>query len=80
VSKLLNESSVKLQQAYQKIDGFRDIMAEAGFTKIVDTRLKWPSSHWPKDKKYWELGVWNSDNVAIGLESLTIAPFARAQG
>jgi hypothetical protein len=79
-SKLLNESSIKLQQAYQKIDGFKDIMAEAGFTDIVDSRFKWPTNHWPKDKKYKELGVWNNENVAIGLESLTIAPFTRAHG
>lgn len=79
-SKLLNESSIKLQQAYQKIDEFKDIMSKAGFTEIVDTRFKWPSNHWPKDKKYKELGVWNNENIAIALESLTIAPFTRAHG
>lgn len=79
-SKLLNESSIKLQQAYQKIDEFKDIMSKAGFIEIVDTRFKWPSNHWPKDKKYKELGVWNNENIAIALESLTIAPFTRAHG
>ncbi|KAH6954590.1 S-adenosyl-L-methionine-dependent methyltransferase [Fusarium avenaceum] len=79
-SKLLNESSIKLQQAYQKIDEFKDIMLKAGFIDIVDTRFKWPSNHWPKDKKYKELGVWNNENIAIALESLTIAPFTRAHG
>ncbi|KAJ9412782.1 hypothetical protein QL093DRAFT_2540300 [Fusarium oxysporum] len=43
-----------------------DIMAEAGFTEI--------------DKKYKELGVWNNENIAIALESLTIALFTRAYG
>jgi SAM-dependent methyltransferase len=79
-SNLLNEASVKLQQAYKKIDEFKDMMAEAGFTEIVDRRFKWPTNHWPKDKKYKELGVWNNENIAIALESLTIAPFTRAHG
>ncbi|KAG6996631.1 hypothetical protein FOFC_08875 [Fusarium oxysporum] len=79
-SNLLNEASVKLQQAYKKIDEFKDMMAEAGFTEIVDMRFKWPTNHWPKDKKYKELGVWNNENIAIALESLTIAPFTRAHG
>ncbi|KAL5600691.1 hypothetical protein FOVSG1_008503 [Fusarium oxysporum f. sp. vasinfectum] len=55
-SNLLNEASVKLQQAYKKIDEFKDMMAETGFTEIVDMRFKWPTNHWPKDKKYKELG------------------------
>ncbi|KAJ9424374.1 S-adenosyl-L-methionine-dependent methyltransferase [Fusarium oxysporum] len=79
-SNLLNEASVKLQQAYKKIDEFKDMMAEAGFTEIVDMRFKWPTNHWPKDKKYKELGVWNNQNIAIALDSLTIAPFTRAYG
>jgi hypothetical protein len=79
-SNLLNEASVKLQQAYKKIDEFKDMMAEAGFTEIVDMRFKWPTNHWPKDKKYKELGVWNNENIAIALESLTIASFTRAHG
>lgn len=79
-SNLLNEASVKLQQAYKKIDEFADMMAEAGFTEIVDMRFKWPTNQWPKDKKYKELGVWNNENIKIALDSLTIAPFTRAHG
>lgn len=79
-SKLLNEASVKLEQPYKQIDAFKDMMAKAGFTNIVDTRFKWPTNHWPKDKKYKELGVWNNENIRVALESLTMAPFTRAHG
>lgn len=79
-SKLLNEASIKLEHPYEEIDTFKDMMAKAGFTDIVDARFKWPTNHWPKDKKYKELGVWNNENIKIALESLTMAPFTRAHG
>jgi len=53
----LNEASVKLQQAYKKINEFKDMIAEAGFTEIINRRFKWPINYWPKDKKYKELKV-----------------------
>jgi len=78
--KLLDEASVKLQQPYQSLHLFKDILSEAGFTEIVDMRFKWPINHWPKDKKYKELGVWHNENAANALESVTMAPITRAFG
>ncbi|KAH7183588.1 S-adenosyl-L-methionine-dependent methyltransferase [Fusarium flagelliforme] len=76
--KLLDEASVKLQQPYKSLHLFKDILSEAGFTEIVDMRFKWPINHWPKDKKYKELGVWHHENAASALESVTMAPITRA--
>ncbi|CAG7562055.1 unnamed protein product [Fusarium equiseti] len=78
--KLLVEASVKLKQPYQSLHLFKDILSEAGFTEIVDMRFKWPINHWPKDKKYKELGVWHHENAANALESVTMAPITRAFG
>jgi hypothetical protein len=79
-SNLLNEASIKLQQPYKSLHLFSEMLSDAGFTDIVDMRFKWPSNHWPKERKYKELGVWNNENIAIALESLTVAPFTRALG
>ncbi|KAI1071379.1 hypothetical protein LB507_011687, partial [Fusarium sp. FIESC RH6] len=79
-SNLLNEASIKLKQPYEKINKFADMMAKAGFTEIVYMRFKWPTNHWPKDKKYKELGVWNNANITAALEALTVAPFTKAHG
>ncbi|KAF4993762.1 hypothetical protein FGRMN_6236 [Fusarium graminum] len=53
-------------------------MEDAGFTDIVDTRFKWPTNPWPKDKKHKELGTWNNCNNSGAIESLTMASFSRA--
>jgi hypothetical protein len=52
-------------------------MGKVGFTNIVETRFKWPSNCWPKDKKYKGLGAWNNENTRLVLESVTFAPLTR---
>ncbi|KAF4448378.1 hypothetical protein F53441_8186 [Fusarium austroafricanum] len=79
-SNLLNEASVKLQLPYAQLDAFKGMMAEVGFTEIVDRRFKWPTNPWPKEKKFKDLGYWNRENALVGLEGLTMAPFTRALG
>ncbi|KAH7110649.1 S-adenosyl-L-methionine-dependent methyltransferase [Dactylonectria estremocensis] len=58
----------------------KEIMAEVGFTDIVDSQFKWPINRWPKDKKFKELGAWTNENVKDGAEALTLGPFTRAHG
>ncbi|KAH6986600.1 S-adenosyl-L-methionine-dependent methyltransferase [Ilyonectria destructans] len=79
-TKLLEEAAAKLGRPYEQTDKFKEIMAEVGFTDIVETRFKWPTNSWAKDKKYKELGVWSNENMNLALESLTMAPFTRGHG
>ncbi|KAH7128856.1 S-adenosyl-L-methionine-dependent methyltransferase [Dactylonectria macrodidyma] len=58
----------------------KDILTKTGFTNVTETRFKWPSNGWPKDKKHKELGVWNNENFQSVLEAVSLAPFTRAQG
>lgn len=78
--KLLDEAFIKLGCRSEHFEKIKEIMAEVGFTDIVDTRFKWPTNRWPKDKKYKELGAWNNENTVVALESLTLASFTRAHG
>ncbi|KAK7583027.1 hypothetical protein V3481_012321 [Fusarium oxysporum f. sp. vasinfectum] len=71
---LLREASDKLGRPCIPTKELRNIMDKVGFTNIVETRFKWPSNCWPKDKKYKELGVWNNENTRLVLESVTFAP------
>ncbi|KAH7137874.1 S-adenosyl-L-methionine-dependent methyltransferase [Dactylonectria macrodidyma] len=79
-TKLLEEAAAKLGRPYEQTDKFKEIMAEVGFTDIVETRFKWPTNSWAKDKKYKELGLWSNENMNLALESLTMAPFTRGHG
>ncbi|KAK7418289.1 hypothetical protein QQX98_004074 [Neonectria punicea] len=77
---LLDEAAMKLQRSFEKTNRFKDIMAEAGFVDVVETRFKWPTNRWPKERKYKELGTWNNENASLALEALTMAPFTRSLG
>ncbi|KAK7430965.1 hypothetical protein QQZ08_002494 [Neonectria magnoliae] len=77
---LLDEAAVKLQRSFERTNRFKDIMAEAGFVDVVETRFKWPTNRWPKERKYKELGAWNNENASLALEALTMAPFTRSLG
>ncbi|KAI8411490.1 hypothetical protein FOFC_08084 [Fusarium oxysporum] len=74
---LLREASDKLGRPCIPTKELRNIMDKVGFTNIVETRFKWPSNCWPKDKKYKELGAWNNENTRLVLESVTFAPLTR---
>ncbi|RKK62288.1 hypothetical protein BFJ69_g17039 [Fusarium oxysporum] len=74
---LLREAAVKLGRPYIPTKELKEIMGKVGFTNIVETRFKWPSNCWPKDKKYKELGAWNNENTNLVLESITFAPLTR---
>ncbi|KAM0343746.1 hypothetical protein ACHAPU_008173 [Fusarium lateritium] len=58
--KLLGEDFAKLGSHSIGFERIKAIMEDAGFTDIVDTRFKWPTNPWPKDKKHKELGTWNN--------------------
>ncbi|EXA31046.1 hypothetical protein FOVG_17642 [Fusarium oxysporum f. sp. pisi HDV247] len=74
---LLREASDKLGRPCIPTKELRNIMGKVGFTNIVETRFKWPSNCWPKDKKYKELGAWNNENTRLVFESVTLAPLTR---
>ncbi|KAJ4207056.1 hypothetical protein FSOLCH5_008751 [Fusarium solani] len=78
--RLLDEAAGKFNRSFERTTKFKDLLKEAGFVDIVETRFKWPSNRWPKDKKFKELGAWNNENASSALEALTMAPFTRGLG
>jgi len=47
-------------------------LQEAGFLNVVEHRFKWPMNTWPKDKEAKLLGSWVYENVAGGVEGLSL--------
>lgn len=78
--RLLDEAATKFNCPFERTTKFKDMLQEIGFVDIVETRFKWPTNRWPKDKKYKELGAWNNENASTAIEALTMAPFTRGLG
>ncbi|KAH6880796.1 S-adenosyl-L-methionine-dependent methyltransferase [Thelonectria olida] len=77
---LVGKAMINLGRPFQDIKSLQAIMTEAGFVDVVVTSFKWPTNPWPRDKKYKELGAWNNQNLAIGVEGVTMAPLTRGLG
>ncbi|RGP78304.1 hypothetical protein FLONG3_3619 [Fusarium longipes] len=77
---LLDEAAGKFNRSFERTANFKNLLQEVGFVDVVETRYKWPTNGWPKDKKYKELGQWNNANASSALEALTMAPFTRGLG
>ncbi|KAF6815903.1 methyltransferase domain-containing protein [Colletotrichum plurivorum] len=78
--RLLLEASEKFGRPYMEVPKLKELMVEVGFTDVSMSLYKWPSNAWPKETKYKELGIWNGENMAAGLEAFSMAPFTRAHG
>ncbi|KXX80785.1 Phosphoethanolamine N-methyltransferase [Madurella mycetomatis] len=59
---------------------YKQQLADAGFVDIVETIYKWPTSGWPKDKKYKEMGLWTYEDLGQGASGLSLRLFTRALG
>lgn len=79
-SRLLKDASVKFGRPFMAFEIMSECMADVGFADMADRRFKWPTNHWPRDKRHKELGAWNNENSSVALESVTLAPFTRAHG
>ncbi|KAF5020304.1 hypothetical protein F66182_7680 [Fusarium sp. NRRL 66182] len=77
---LLNEGVAKMGRPMISIEQIKQYVIDAGFVDIVDTYYKWPTNHWPKDKRYKMIGQWNNVNTGYALEGAALAPLTRVQG
>lgn len=51
------DATIKAGRPINSAESYKSQLADAGFTDIVETVYKWPTNHWPKDKKLKELGM-----------------------
>lgn len=80
VGNLCIEASTALGRPLDIAQSYKDLMAEVGFTDIVERRIKSPIGIWPKDKYFKDLGYWNYTGFDIGLEGLLMALLTRGLG
>ena len=58
----------------------RDLMEEAGFVDIVETKFKWPIGPWGTTPKLKDIGRWNMAHWLEGMEGWTLALLTRILG
>lgn len=80
VGALFAEASTKMGRPLTVAPTYKPLMEKAGFVDVVERKLKWPISTWPRDKHYKDLGAWYLANLDAGLEGLTLALFTRGLG
>ena len=53
------DGCAKLGRSAQSAFYYKEQMKAAGFLNVTETKYKWPSNRWPKDRKFKELGTLN---------------------
>ncbi|GKT95320.1 methyltransferase domain-containing protein [Colletotrichum tofieldiae] len=76
-SHLIVEACNKTGRPIDKTGQMPMMMEAAGFEHIRTTKVIFPASPWPMDRKLRELGIWNQEQLLPGLEALTLGLFTR---
>ncbi|KAH6976760.1 S-adenosyl-L-methionine-dependent methyltransferase, partial [Ilyonectria destructans] len=77
---LIQEGLEKLGRSTTAAQERKSTMEAVGFEGVVETVYKWPTNHWPRDKKYKDLGKWSLVTIDYGLEAAALAPLTRGLG
>ncbi|KAH6981401.1 S-adenosyl-L-methionine-dependent methyltransferase [Ilyonectria destructans] len=77
---LIQEGLEKLGQSTTAAEERKSTMEAVGFEGVVETAYKWPTNHWPRDKKYKDLGNWSLVTIDYWLEAAALAPLTRGLG
>lgn len=74
-SDLLNEAYRGNGWPMDTANHYERQLQEVGFVNIGAVREKWPTNSWPRDKKYKQIGIWNTENVIRALAAVSLAVF-----
>jgi len=76
----MKEASTKIDRRLDVAPKIAELMRDAGFADVVETKIKWPFGVWPKEKRYKELGLWGKAILEPGLEAYGLALMTRVLG
>lgn len=79
-NKLVDQCSDRYGKTMKIQEKMRDLMEEAGFVDIVETKFKWPVGLWGATPKMKDVGRWNMAHWMEGLEGWTLALLTRIMG
>jgi len=70
--KLSVECGKAFGKTLQTRDIMKDLITQAGFADVVETKYKWPIGPWSNDQRLKDLGRWNMNHWENGLEGWTM--------
>lgn len=77
---LVDECSERYGKTLTIQEKIKDLMEEAGFVDIVETKIKWPIGPWGATPKLKDIGRWNMTHWIEGLEGWSLALLTRVLG
>lgn len=70
---LVNEAMMKVGLNLRVAPSFKEMLIEAGFVDVTETKIEYPWGPWPEDRRMKAIGYWH-----VGMSSLSILSDCRA--
>ncbi|RFU28013.1 hypothetical protein B7463_g8319, partial [Scytalidium lignicola] len=77
---LYDEAMKKMGFSFRIAHHFKDMLTEAGFVDVVETRLEVPWGPWHSDKRLKAIGLWHIEQLKQGLQGIVMGLFTRSLG
>ncbi|KAE8441209.1 hypothetical protein EG329_005609 [Mollisiaceae sp. DMI_Dod_QoI] len=77
---LYDEAMKKMGFNFRVAHAFKDMLTEAGFVDVVETKLEVPWGAWPKDRRRKAIGLWHLEQLKQGLQGIVMGLFTRSLG
>lgn len=77
---LCNEAAVKFKKDIRAGSTLKERIIEAGFVDVHEKVVKIPIGPWPKDPKMKEIGRYQREHVAMGIEPYTLGFIGKVLG
>ena len=79
-SEAMVEAAKKLGRSITVAPSFKSMLADAGFTDIVEIKEQIPMNGWPLDSRYKQLGEWSRYMLSQGIEGISMGLLTEVLG
>lgn len=75
--RLLREAATAFGTPLEDPLRFKEWITAAGFEGVTETLSMIPTSPWPKEERLRQIGLWERENLVMGLEGISTRIFSR---
>ncbi|KAH9211064.1 TAM domain methyltransferase, partial [Leptodontidium sp. 2 PMI_412] len=77
---LYDEAIKKMWFNFRVAHAFKNMLTDAGFVDVVETKLAVPWGTWPKDRRRKAIDLWHLEQLKQGLQGIAAGLFTRSLG